>query len=274
MNMVRILKRAGAGGLAGAIAILYLISVVGCVTPARKPVPQPITPKKQTRIPSPPKKPKQEKRKLPSIVLIQNQSGRPVLVKLSGPIAHVAYIQPQGYARFKTSPGDYHVRIRSGKTEPYDFAGHEPFTLKQLGAVPIQVAPPEQRAPQWHKIDEADFYGSKPRLAVITGRMVDVNAEPIVNEQVCLAPYKNGKAGIGVGEFGVLLNPCTTIKKEDDGRFRLILNLDAFPHHDQFILQRGSLNGPPMKTNEGTLIVLSFSKEPKMPIDIGIVTAK
>jgi len=274
MNIAGILKRAGTGGLLGTIAIIYLISVVGCVTSSRKPVPKPGTPKKQARIPSTPKKPKQVKKKLPSTVLIQNQSSQPVLVKLSGPIPQVVYIQPQGYYSFKTTPGDYHVRIRSGKTEPYDFAGYEPFTLKQHGAVKIQVGPPGQRTPQSHKIDEADFYGNKPRLAFITGRMLDINAEPIVNEHVCLSPYKKGKASLGVSEFGYLLNPRTTIKKEDDGYFRLILNLDAFPHHDQFILQRGSFNGPPMKTNEGKLIILSISEKTEMPFDIGNVTAK
>ncbi len=274
MNIARILKRAGTGALLGAIAIIYLISVVSCVTSSRKPVPQPRTSKKQARIPSPPKKPKQVKKKLPSTVLFQNLSDQPVLVKLSGPMTHVAYIEPQKYTNFKALSGDYQVRIRSGKIEPYYFAENEVFPLQQPKSVIIEIDSPQKNTTQWHKIDEAEFYRCKPRVGIVTGCLVNINRVPIEKERLYCSPYKDGKMKIVVGLGGTLMNPTTTIGQNDHGRFALFLNLDAEPQYDEFIFSLKGINGPLLKDEEGKLVVFKVFNETIKPYDIGTVIVK
>ena len=121
---------------------------------------------------------------------------------------------------------------------------------------------------------KADATGNK---VLITGQLVNKNGSPVTYGRVEVNEWieEGNKFRIKFGEGGIYLNPTCTV--DDEGRFKLELDLDVFEGAEAFaILARLSplsTQDVPLRDPNGNLIVFEFSEGAKN-LDLGQIVTK
>ena len=134
-----------------------------------------------------------------------------------------------------------------------------------LGGMPIQAQQAEE--------PKTPAAGNK---VIITGQLVREDGSPVTHGNVGVYETKDGSTyTMRVVEAGVLANPGCNV--DDEGRFRIGLDLDVFKDAEKFMLMArlGSFASSmsPLRDSNGTVIVFKFSEGAKN-LDLGKIVVE